>query len=86
MWQKSSFNKLFNYPALSTKSKKSNDGDKWKHKFVHLPFRDQERISTTECEKDELRQAGLEEKVITFYNLNLSAELFRDVLQDHFCN
>ena len=74
--------KLFNYSAPSAKRKKSVD--KWKHKFFCLAFRDQERIPTTDGEKDELLQAGLGEKEITFCNLNMSAESFRDLLQDHF--
>ena len=77
--------KLFNYPA-SAKRKKSNHVHvyKWKHKFVCLAYRDQEKIPTTDSQKEELLQPGLGEKEISFKNLNMSAESFRDCLQDHF--
>ena len=34
----------------------------WRHKFVCLAYRDQERIPTVDAEKEELYQAGLGEK------------------------
>lgn len=56
----------------------------WKHKFICLANRNQQRIPTTDAEKDKLLMAGLGEKEIEFSDLELSAEEFRDLLYHHF--
>ena len=45
----------------------------WRHKFVCLAYRDQERIPTTDYDKEELFQAGLGEKEISFASIDMSA-------------
>ena len=73
---------LFNY----SKRKKCEAVKKikWKHKFVCLAYRDQPRIPTSEVEKDDLLQSGLGEKEIVFYDMNLNAEQFQEVLYEHY--
>lgn len=56
----------------------------WRHKFVCLAYRDQERIPTTDCDKEELYQAGLGEKEIIFENLEISQSEFRDIILENF--
>ena len=56
----------------------------WKHKFVCLAYHDQQKIPTTDTEKDDLLQAGLGEKEIEFTELDIGAEEFRDLLYHHF--
>ena len=56
----------------------------WKHRFVCLAYRDQEKIPTTDGEKDDLLQAGLGEKAVEFSSLDCSAEEFREILYDCF--
>ena len=79
---KEEVNQLFNY----SKRKKSEGSKKiqWKHKFVCLAYHDQTRIPTTDFEKEYWLQAGLGEKEIPFYDMNLNAEEFREVLFKHF--
>ena len=60
--------------------KRSRHQIAWKHTFVCLAYRDQNRIPTTELEKDELYEAGLGTKDIEFSSVNMNAEEFRDVL------
>ena len=60
--------------------KRSRHQIAWKHTFVSLAYRDQNRIPTTELEKDELYEAGLGTKVIEFSSVNMNAEVFHDVL------
>ena len=78
---KEEVNQLFNYTSASASERKKLQ---WKHKFLYLAYRDQTRIPTTDVEKDYLLQAGLGEKQISFYQMNLNAEQFRDVLFEHF--
>ena len=56
----------------------------WKHRFVCLAFCDQDKIPTCDADKDELLRAGLGEKEIKFYDLNIEAEEFRDLLYKEF--
>ena len=56
----------------------------WRHKFVCLAYRDQERIPTVDAEKEELYQAGLGENEIAFESLAISQEEFRALVLDHF--
>ena len=56
----------------------------WKHKFVCLADRNQQRIPTTDTEKDELLMAGLGEKEIAFTDMELTAVEFRDLLYFHY--
>lgn len=79
---KEEVSQLFNY----SKRKKSEATKKiqWKHKFVCLAYREQTRIPTTDVEKDDLLQAGLGEKEVKFYDVDMNAEQFREVLFEHF--
>ena len=52
----------------------------WRHKFVCLAFRNQERVPVTDYEKEELRQAGLGEKLIEFDTLEMTQKQFKDHL------
>ena len=45
-----------------------------------LGYCDQEKIPTTDADKDELLKAGLGERVNEFPSLNASAEEFRDAV------
>lgn len=56
----------------------------WRHKFVCVAYRDQERIPTTDWEKDELFQAGLGEKEISFTTLDMNATEFKGLLLESF--
>jgi len=56
----------------------------WKHKFICLANCKQDRIPTTDHEKDKLLMAGLGEKEIEFSSLTLSATDFRDLLYQYF--
>ncbi len=80
---KSEVHKLFNYPTPKRK-KKSASTHQWKHKFLCLACRGQERIPTTDVEKDDLLKAGLGEKEIIFEDVNIDAEKFKDKLCDQF--
>ncbi len=49
--------------SYKSKSKRlKGKGTCWKHKFVCLSYTDQEKIPTTDFDKEELFQAGLGEK------------------------
>lgn len=49
----------------------------WRHRFVCLGYYGQERIPTTDADKDELFKAGLGEKEVEFERLDLDASEFR---------
>lgn len=65
--------------ALTSKSRPA-----WKHRFICLAYRDQARIPTTDAKKDELYEAGLGEKEISFDDLEMPSEEFRELLYEHF--
>ena len=71
------FNKRFK-PQSSRKSTKCC----WKHKFVCLSSHTQQYISTKDADKDDLLRAGLGEKEVEFYNMQLDADEFRDLLYE----
>ena len=48
----------------------------WKHRFVCLAYCDQNKIPTTDMEKNDLLQAGLGEKEVEFASLDLDADEF----------
>ena len=52
----------------------------WKHRFVCLANHAQQKIPTTDSEKDMLYKAGLGEKVVEFEDMNANAEDIRDLL------
>ncbi len=52
----------------------------WKHRFVCLAYFEQQRIPTTDGEKDELIKAGLGEKCVEFSSLNLNGQEINNVL------
>lgn len=56
----------------------------WKHTFVCLAMRNQEKVPTCDAEKDELFEAGLWEKEVCFNSLELDAEGFREVILENF--
>ena len=56
----------------------------WKHKFFCLSYKDQERIPTSEYDKEELFQADLGEKEVEFHALDLSDKQFKEVLLSYF--
>ena len=61
-----------------TKRQKSYKVSAWKHKFCCLAYKNQKRIPTTEAEKEELYQAGLGDKEISFDDLHISQQEFHD--------
>lgn len=69
---------------LFKKKKAKKSGPTWTHKFSCLALVGQDRVPTTEMEKDELLEAGLGEKDILFEDLSMSAEEFRDVILQNF--
>ena len=52
----------------------------WKHRFVFLANYAQQKIPTTDSEKDVLYKAGLGEKVVEFENMDGNAEDIGDLL------
>ncbi len=52
----------------------------WKHRFVCLSRWDQQKIPTTDIEKDDLLEAGLGKKFIEFSSVDMNGEQFRDLL------
>ena len=56
----------------------------WRHRFVCLAFTVQDRIPTTDADKEELYQAGLGEKEIQFESLNISQVEFTEHIYTHF--
>jgi len=53
---------------------------------VCLAWHNQRRLPTTDREKDELIMAGLGEKEIEFFDLNIDAGEFREILYQHYPN
>ena len=70
--------------SLFKQTKKKGKGNVWKHRFVCLATRDQERIPTTDVEKDDLLKAGLGEKVIEFDDLDMDTYSYRETILDAF--
>ena len=70
---------LFNH-----KKKRKVEKVAWRHRFVCLATRDQEKIPTTDCEKEILYQAGLGEKEVSFKSLELDTDEFKEVLLNTF--
>lgn len=52
----------------------------WRHKFVCLAYKGQDRIPTTDYDKEQLFQAGLGEKEIEFKSLDLDAAAFKEMI------
>ena len=69
---------LFNF-------KKTNSAA-WRHKFVCLAYVDQSKIPSADYDKDELYQAGLGEKEITFEDINITQSQFEDIILESFLN
>ena len=67
-----------------TSKKKLKNKCAWKHKFVCLSRKGQNRTLLKECDKDELFAAGLGEKEIDFPRLDIPANEFRDILHETF--
>lgn len=63
---------------------KKRKGTTWKHRFVCLAYHDQEKIPTTDVEKDDLFKAGLGEKVLEFPDMDISREVFNEVLLEEY--
>ena len=77
---KSEMTALFR-PGNKRKSAKRSE---WRHKFVCLAYRDQDRIPTTDADKEELFQAGLGEKEIHFDSLDIEQDEFKEILFSNF--
>ena len=56
----------------------------WKHRFVCLALRDQHKIPTTDVEKDDLLEAGLGEKMVSFPSLEANGEELKEILYTEF--
>lgn len=69
--------------GLLTK-KKRHVKSAWHHKFVCLAYKDQNKIPTSDAEKEDLYQAGLGERKISFDRLDISPNEFRDLLYHNF--
>ncbi len=65
---------------FGSKKKKAEKKVAWKHRFVCLAYKDQDKTPTTDFEKDELRRAGLGEKEVVFSSLGLDVDEFKEVL------
>lgn len=67
-------------------SKKSKSEKKvaWWHKFVCLTYCDQERIPSTDAEKDKLFKACLVEKEVCFLSLDIDGATFKELLLESF--
>ena len=66
-------------PAITSKKAKRAA---WKHEFVCLAYCQQKKVPTTECERDELFEAGLGKKEIEFSTLEMDVNAFREVLYE----
>ena len=71
---------LFNYKKKVVSEKRVA----WRHKFVCLAYIHQTKIPSTDAEKEELYQAGLGEKEISFESLDMSQADFRNILLHNF--
>ena len=60
--------------------KKRTKGTSWKHRFVCLAARNQDRIPTTDAEKDDLLRAGLGEKNVEFDDIDMDTNSYREVV------
>ena len=71
---------------FTTRNQKRPKADKvaWRHRFVCLGYREQDRIPTTDFDKDELFQAGLGEKEISFPSLEIDATSFKELILSTF--
>ena len=69
--------------VFSSSSKKAKKCA-WKHRFVCLAWRDQQRIPTTDTEKDDLLEAGLGEKVVFFPSHEATGEELKEILYSEF--
>ena len=56
----------------------------WRHKFYCLVYHDQEKISLTEVEKEELYLAGLGEQEIIFRQLHSKQMSFKSICTSPF--
>ena len=68
--------------GVSSKGKRKKAA--WKHNFFCLAYVGQDRLPTSEAEKDELFEARLGLKEIEFEHLDLTAEQFKEVLFESF--
>lgn len=75
---RSEIKKIFGGP------KKKQKAAVWKHRFVCLAHKDQEKTPTTDFAKDELCRAGLGEKEVVFPSLDMDADGFKEVLFNYF--
>lgn len=64
--------------TLFPHKKKLKHAVSWKHKFYCLAYTGQDRIPTTDTDKEELFQAGLGEKEIEFESLDITQEEFKE--------
>ena len=63
---------------------KKRKGTIWKHCFLCLAYHDQEKIPTTDVEKEDLFKAGLGEKVLEFPDMDISRGVFNEVLLEEY--
>ena len=74
--------------SIFSKKPKLSASDKrrvvWRHKFVCLGYRDQDRIPSTDAEKEELYQAGLGERELEFESLDLNQAEYREKILEAF--
>lgn len=62
------------------KARVSHTKPAWKHKFMALSCKDQNKVPTTEIEKEELIQSGLGEMELEFPSLEMTTEEFKEFL------
>ena len=75
---------LFNYKQSQSCKRRKKSDVAWRHKFVCLAYKGQDKIPTTDYDKEELFQAGLGEKEIEFKSLDLHSSAFKEILFDVF--
>ncbi len=66
------------------KTRKQEKPAVWQHRFVCLAYQEQDRVPTTDVEKEELYLAGLGEKTVEFESLQLTKEQFKAVIYKAF--